>query len=161
MAGEKWRDDFPIEWENDNRITRREFAKFLTLTSLALFAGNVWLLVKSWLRGEARYEPREIGNLTQIPVGGVLLFRYPREIDMAMLLRLSADQLVAYSQRCTHLSCAVYWEKKRGRLECPCHEGVFNLQDGSVLAGPPTRPLPRITLEIKGTRVFATGVTQA
>ena len=161
MAIEKWRADFPIEWEKDHYVTRREFAKFLTLTSLAFFIGNVWLLVKSWWRGEGRQEAKEIGDLTQVPVGGVLIFRYPREVDQSILLRLSEDKLVAYSQRCTHLSCAVYWERQRGRLECPCHEGVFSLTDGSVLAGPPTRPLPRIRLEVRGKKIFATGVTTA
>jgi len=158
MANEKWRSDFPIEWEKDNYVTRREFAKFLTLTSVALFVGNLWLLMKSWWRGEERFPTKEIGDLGQLPVGGVLIFTYPRDIDQAMLLRLSESKMAAYSTRCTHLSCAVYWEKKRGRLECPCHEGVFNLEDGTVLAGPPTRPLPRIEIELRGTKIFATGV---
>lgn len=158
MPIEKWRGDFPIEWESDNYVTRREFAKFLTLTSLALFAGSVWLLVKGWWRGEERFPTKEVGDLTLVPVGGVLIFSYPREIDQAMLLRLSENRLVAYSTRCTHLSCAVYWEKKRGRIECPCHEGVFSLENGSVLAGPPTRPLPRIQIELRGTKIFAKGV---
>ena len=159
MANEKWRDDFPIEWEKDNAVTRREFSKFLTLTSLALFFGNVWILGKSWLRPEEMDRVVEIGDVSQLPVGGVLQFQYPRSIDQAMLLRLAENKFVAYSQRCTHLSCAVYWAKKNGRLECPCHEGVFSLEDGSVLAGPPTRPLPRIKVEIQGTKILATGVS--
>jgi Rieske Fe-S protein len=157
---EKWRADFPIEWERDHSVTRREFAKFLTLTSLALFAGNLWLLLKSWWRGAPAYAQKEICDISELPVGGVVQFEYPRPVNQAMLLRVSESKLLAYSQRCTHLSCAVYWEKKRGRLECPCHHGVFNLEDGSVLAGPPTRPLPRITLERRGTRIFATGVSE-
>ncbi len=159
MANEKWRADFPIEWEKDNTVTRREFGKFLTLTSLALFIGNVWILVKSWLRSPAAKQEKEIGDITHLPVGGVLQFQYPRPIDQAMLLKIAENKFVAYSQRCTHLSCAVYWAKLKGRLECPCHEGVFSLEDGSVLAGPPTRPLPRIMLEIRGNKIFATGVS--
>jgi Rieske Fe-S protein len=157
---EKWRADFPIEWEKDHSVTRREFAKFLTLTSLALFAGNVWLLLKGWWRGATQYPSKEICDLSEIPVGGVVQFQYPRSIDQAMLLRLSETKLLAYSQRCTHLSCAVYWEKNRERLECPCHQGVFNLENGAVLAGPPTRPLPRIQIELRGTKILATGVSE-
>jgi Rieske Fe-S protein len=158
---EKWRADFPIEWEEDRSVTRREFGKFLTLTSLALFAGNVWLLLKSWWRGEPAYTPKEICDISELPVGGVVQFQYPRPVNQAMLLRVSESKLLAYSQRCTHLSCAVYWEKKRGRLECPCHQGVFNLENGSVLGGPPTRPLPQIKLERRGTKIFAIGVSEA
>ena len=37
---EKWRDDFPIEWEGDNYVSRREMVKFLTLGSLFLAVAN-------------------------------------------------------------------------------------------------------------------------
>ena len=67
-------------------------------------------------------------------------------------------QFVAYSQKCTHLSCAVYYERDENRLECPCHEGHFSIEDGSVLQGPPPRPLTRIVLEQQGGTVVATGV---
>ena len=29
----RWRDDFPVRWDDDNYMTRRELAKFLTLGS--------------------------------------------------------------------------------------------------------------------------------
>lgn len=161
MTKEKWKADFPIEWEKDNAVTRREFGKFLALTSFALFVGNVWILVKSWWRGDEKYLTMEIGDIAQMPVGGVLQFQYPRSIDQAMLLRIAENTFLAYSQRCTHLSCAVYWAKENGRLECPCHQGVFSLEDGSVIAGPPTRPLPRIKIEIRGTKILATGVIKS
>ena len=32
----QWREDFPIEWENDHYVTRRELTKFLTLGSALL-----------------------------------------------------------------------------------------------------------------------------
>jgi Rieske Fe-S protein len=47
---------------------------------------------------------------------------------------------------------------EQGILHCPCHEGVFDLRSGRVLAGPPPRPLPRIALDIRGRDIFATGV---
>ena len=30
----RWRQDFPVEWESDNYVTRREMVKFLALGSL-------------------------------------------------------------------------------------------------------------------------------
>ena len=75
-----------------------------------------------------------------------------------MLVRLSERDLVAYSQKCTHLSCAVIPEPAKGVLHCPCHEGFFDLRSGNPTAGPPRRPLPRITLEVRGQDVYATGV---
>ena len=41
------------------------------------------------------------------------LFQYPGLHDPCILVRLGADKYVAYSQKCTHLSCAVYYERER------------------------------------------------
>ncbi len=37
----KWRQDFPIEWEGDQYVTRREMVKFMTLGSLLLAGGKL------------------------------------------------------------------------------------------------------------------------
>jgi Rieske Fe-S protein len=81
--------------------------------------------------------------------------RYPGPRDQCPLVRTGEDEYVAYSQKCTHLSCAVYYSAKNDRLECPCHEGYFSIRDGSVLQGPPTRPLPRVVLERRGSDLIA------
>src|SRR2546423_13590088 len=57
----------------------------------------------------------------------------------------------------THLACPVYFEQQRQRLECPCHEGGFDVQTGNVLYGPPPRPLDQIVLELRGAEVWAVG----
>src|SRR5918994_391750 len=60
--------------------------------------------------------------------------------------------------KCTHLSCAVFYVAGARRLECPCHEGYFAVEDGSVLQGPPPRPLPRVILRRRGDELVATGI---
>ena len=35
-----WKTDFPIDWEEDSRVSRRLFTRVLTGASLALFVGN-------------------------------------------------------------------------------------------------------------------------
>jgi Rieske Fe-S protein len=57
--------------------------------------------------------------------------------------------LAAFGQKCTHLSCVVYYEASEQRFECPCHEGVFDARTGDVLEGPPPRPLGRIDVEVR------------
>lgn len=87
-----------------------------------------------------------------------LNFRYPTEKDTAILVRAADEQYFAYGQKCTHLSCPVYFEREHGRLECPCHEDGFDVQTGNVLYGPPPRPLDRIELEVRdGGEVWALG----
>ena len=51
------------------------------------------------------------------------------------------EKFTVYSGRCTHLGCGYGFEKATGRFKCPCHEGVFDLKTGAVLAGPPPRAL--------------------
>lgn len=145
-----WRDEFSVFTADERYVSRRQFSKFLTLTSLAMFAGNVWILIRSWMHREPSYPERVVARAGEIPVGGVKLFQYPRPGDQCILVRTGAESYVAYSQKCTHLSCAVYYSQPHNRLECPCHEGYFSIQDGSVLQGPPNRPLPRVVLERRG-----------
>jgi Rieske Fe-S protein len=70
--------------------------------------------------------------------------------DPAILLHLTDGRFVAYSGRCTHLSCAVYYDQPSDKLLCPCHEGVFDPR-----TGPPQRSLPRISLQQDGTMLYA------
>jgi arsenite oxidase small subunit len=156
-----WRDEFSVQAEDERFVTRRQFAKFLTLTSLAMAAGNAWILAKSWMFRAPVYQPRTIAAVGEIPIGGVRLFHYPTAADPCILIRPAGDTYVAFSQVCTHLSCAVYFDAGSGRLECPCHQGVFSAADGSVVAGPPPRALPRVVLERRGTDLVATGMEGA
>ena len=154
-----WRRDFPIDVPQDDYVARRDFTKFLGLTSLAFVVGQVWIAVQGWLRRRQDPPgPRKVVALGQVPVGGARTFSYPGDQDPCLLLRPTEDALVAYSQKCTHLSCAVVPEVERGRLRCPCHHGAFDLATGRPVAGPPRRPLPRITLEVRDGVVYATGV---
>jgi Rieske Fe-S protein len=150
-----WQDEFSVFTADERYVNRRQFTKFLTLTSFAMFAGNLWILARSWLHRAPGYPRQSVAALGEIPVGGVKVFAYPTSDDPCILVRTGGDSYVAYSQKCTHLSCAVYYEREQNRLECPCHQGFFSIADGSVLQGPPQRPLPRIALETDGAQLLA------
>jgi nitrite reductase/ring-hydroxylating ferredoxin subunit len=153
-----WRDEFSVQSATEKYVARRQFAKFLVLTSLSMLIGNLWILVRSWFIGKPAFVPQRVAALNEIGVGEVKLFSYPTSQDPCIMIRTAPDRFVAYSQKCTHLSCAVYFAREANRLECPCHEGYFSVEDGSVLQGPPPRPLPRIALTREGNDMIATGV---
>jgi nitrite reductase/ring-hydroxylating ferredoxin subunit len=154
-----WRRDFPIDRPQDDYVARRDFVKFLVLTSLGLAAGQLWIAFRQWWRGPAaEAERREIPGAFGLPVGGSVVFAYPGPDDPCVLVRVSDTEWVAYGQKCTHLSCAVIPQPERGVFHCPCHEGLFELRTGRPLAGPPRRPLPRVTLSVGNGRVYATGI---
>jgi len=98
--------------------------------------------------------------LTDIPIGATHMFAYPTDYDPCVLVRSGEQTFVAYSQECTHLSCAVVPNVAEGVIRCPCHEGVFDLATGRPLAGPPRRPLSRVRLAIRGGEIVATGIEE-
>lgn len=155
-----WKDEFSIQTADERYVSRRQFTKFLVLTSLGMFVGNVWILVRSLFSPKPDYVEKLICTANEVPVGGVWLFRYPTEKDPCILVHPDEQTYVAYSQKCTHLSCAVYYAREKNRLECPCHEGYFSIKNGDVLQGPPPRPLPRVVLERRGDNLVAVGMAQ-
>jgi Rieske Fe-S protein len=154
----RWREDFPVRWDEDNYMTRRELAKFLTLGS-GLLAGVNVLIAFIGLTAKPTAAPvRRIAAADEITPGASLLFRYPTPDDPCILVRDRSGRLDAFSQVCTHLSCAVVHRPDERLLACPCHNGSFSANDGRPLAGPPTRQLPRIIIEQRGADLVATGV---
>ena len=71
-------DEFAIETATEQYVTRRQFSKFLVLTSLGMFAGNLWILVKSWFRRPTVYTARIVAGMNEIGVGEVKLFYISR-----------------------------------------------------------------------------------
>jgi len=143
--------DFPYDREEEAQVTRREFCNFLGLTSAALFVGA------AGFAGKAAFDARQTESFTPARVEGAetlvpgtsLNFRYPTAKDTAILVRSLDGTYHAFGQKCTHLSCPVYFAPDHQRFECPCHEGAFDARTGNVLYGPPPRPLDVIRLNVR------------
>lgn len=144
-----WRRDFPLTSAGEEAVTRRDFTRFLVAGSGAFAAGTVGVAIWSSLRSVNEGEPRPIVPLAELEAKGDHLFAYPGAGDAAILVQLSDGQLRAYSQKCTHLGCVVFWEGEHDELVCPCHEGHFDASTGDPTAGPPDRPLARIDVEVR------------
>ena len=156
-----WRQDFPIDWPQDLYVERRDFVKFMVLTSAAFTMGQLWIGVQNWYRKRTAQPPvQRIASVDEVAVGGSIGFTYPNEFEPCLLVRLTTSEFVAFGQKCTHLSCAVIPRPTEGSFHCPCHEGRFDLRTGVPTAGPPRRPLTRIVLELRGQDIFAVGVEE-
>ena len=159
VAAPTWKRDFPYEAVAEEDVTRREFARYLVAGAGVMAAGNVGLAIWTQLRSINTGEPRAIVPLLDVEIAEPYLFRYPTDADPAILVRLTDTEVVAFSQKCTHLGCVVFYEAEEGRWHCPCHEGNFEARTGAVISGPPTRPLGRIDLEVRDDGViWALGV---
>ncbi len=144
-----WKRDFPYEAAGEEEVTRREFARYLVLGASSMAVANVGIAAWTQLRSINVGEQRAIVALDAVAVANTYLFRYPTDADPAVLLRVSDDEVVAFSQKCTHLGCVVYFEAHEDRWHCPCHEGNFEATTGAVISGPPTRPLGKIDVEVR------------
>ena len=100
--------------------------------------------VRRWLRAGA------LLDLTpNVPVPRVMSISrqdgwYRERVRETVFLVWDGDKTVhALSATCTHLGCQVRWDADATRFRCPCHGGVFDVH-GSVIEGPPPRPLDRV-----------------
>lgn len=143
--------EFPYGRDDEAHVTRREFCNFLFLTSSALLASTAGFAAKSVYDAsqEAHLPPIQIEGAMQLQPGAAMNFHYPNENDTAILIRTKDGEYHAFGQKCTHLTCPVYYAKEHDRLECPCHEGGFDARTGAVLYGPPPRPLDRVEIEVR------------
>ena len=151
----RWQAQFPYAWDADDLVSRRELLRLAVWASGALFVATGALAGLGYVRERTRGSARQIASANDVQPGQALYFNYPGADDHAILLRLDEQRYVAYSGKCTHLSCAVYWSAEHGDLYCPCHQGHFDPQTGAVTAGPPSRPLPRIALRREGDAIIA------
>jgi len=74
--------------------------------------------------------------------------------DVAIYVINNGDgTFTVYDDHCTHLGCPFNWDDKTGTFECPCHNGVFDI-DGRVVGGPPPRPLDRYEYKVENGVLF-------
>ena len=180
-AQPSWRGDFPVDWPQDQYVGRREFTKFMVLTSFAFVVGQICIGIGNWFRSR-RPKPDAkpvvtpengqevtvtLDKVRQMKPGEVKTFHYPEENDPCLLVRLAGEEggkprCAAYDQRCTHLSCDVIPDphEPQEKLFCPCHHGYFDCATGRPIAGPPRRPLPLIELEVRGNDLYAVAVKE-
>lgn len=147
--------DFPIERVEAEHVSRREFAKFLCLVSGGMAVGSGWVAVKDKLFPPFRIEGEFfVCKTSDVPVGGTHPFTVTGSKIPFILIHLNDGSWRAYEQKCTHLSCAVYYQPDNDKIECPCHQGAFDARSGHVLQGPPPRPLPRLEVAVKGDAIY-------
>src|ERR1700741_5028119 len=82
-----WKDEFSVFTSDERYVTRRQFTKFLTLASLGMFVGNLWILARSYFAKNPVFPTSTVAAAQEIPVGGVKLFSYPGPGDRCILVR--------------------------------------------------------------------------
>ncbi len=88
--------------------------------------------------------------------GGVVRTLKPEAVPDAGVIEVPAarsyltkidGEILALSEKCTHLGCRVPFCDSSGQFECPCHGSVFN-RAGDYIAGPSPRGLDTYPVEL-------------
>ncbi len=132
---------------------RRQFLQktlaFLGLTTLASFLFPLYKYF-SPPAGEAEGKKLVLSK-KEIPVGeakDIVFNNTP-----GVVINRPEMGYVALSRVCTHLGCLVEFQKEQKRLLCPCHAGIYDFS-GSVIAGPPPKPLLQFPLKVDGDSII-------
>ena len=136
-------------------ITRRDFIKLAkgtgALLGLSAVVGPVVAYFYPPKLEEMPSEPVLVCTENELPVGEsrtIAFGRYP-----ALVIN-SPDGLKAYSAVCTHFACIVKWNAEDNMIECPCHEGYFDVLTGEVISGPPPSPLEKLETEVVDGQIY-------
>ena len=150
-----WKKDFPILKQQARNVSRREYAKFPTLVSGGLLEGSGLVAAKAYILPKEEVEGEHfVCKKDEIPVGGTRAFVIEGSTIPYILIHLESGEFKAYEQKCTHLSCSVFYKPGTDIIYCPCHNGSFDAKTGEVLAGPPPRALPNLEVFLKGNDIF-------
>ena len=117
---------------------------------LAVAAG--WPLVRFLMpSGQGDSAGQVAIDRAQVALGTAHLFEYQGR--PAVVLQPVPGEFVALSAVCTHLGCIVQWQEEESQFLCPCHAGRFST-DGSVVSGPPPKPLETLPVTLDGDQVL-------
>lgn len=151
-----------------SQLTRREFVKGVTVitgTLMGLIIGLPALdyLIAPGLKVKVSEAWVPVGPLDNYEVGVPKLFSFNRtEINGwektvlnygAFVVRKSENEVLVLSDICTHLACRVTWHPDIQNYVSPCHNGHFDIY-GSVISGPPPRPLDEFRSKIENGNLF-------
>jgi nitrite reductase/ring-hydroxylating ferredoxin subunit len=136
-------------------ITRRDFLKLLqgagALIGLSAVATPVVAYFYPPKLIEMPSEPVLVCPQSELQVGEAKIVEFGR---YPAIVINTENGLKAYSAVCTHFACLVKWNPETKRLECPCHDGYFNAVDGSVISGPPPKPLLALAAEVVDGQIY-------
>jgi menaquinol-cytochrome c reductase iron-sulfur subunit len=146
---------------------RRDFMKAVIAAVSGVIGAAIGLPAIAYVVGPALQKEADewirLGSVNKVEVNIPTLFKTviekqtgwinaEEEFSVYVLTANSRD-FVAMSNICTHLGCKVRWIPDQDGFFCPCHNGVF-AKDGSVVSGPPPRPLDRFESKVEDGILF-------
>jgi Rieske Fe-S protein len=89
-------------------------------------------------------------STSKVPQGGGVILDDPGIV----ITQPQAGDFKGFSNICTHMGCEVS-DVSGGTINCFCHGSQFSIEDGSVVTGPASTPLPTEPITVKGKDILA------
>lgn len=148
-------------------VTRRDFVSLVTIFIGSAIGAVVGLpalayLISPALKVQTSEDWIPLGPLENYPEGVPTSFSFVRVKEngwektansYGVYVIRNGENVIAFSNICTHLSCRVTWKEDTQIFVCPCHDGHFDIQ-GKVTAGPPPRPLDTYQTKLEDGNLF-------
>jgi menaquinol-cytochrome c reductase iron-sulfur subunit len=80
------------------------------------------------------------------------VLRSYEEMRGVFVIRKGND-ILAFTNVCTHMHCSVRWLDYRQQIVCPCHGGVYD-RWGQLAGGPPPNSLPLYATKVEGNVLY-------
>lgn len=132
-------------------VTRRSFLDRLLALGFVSTAASILYPVWRYIIPPAAAEPATdsviAGKAAEFPPNTGALVKFGTK--PAILVRTSDGQFRAFTAVCTHLECTVQYKPETSQIWCACHNGLYDLS-GSVVSGPPPRPLEAFKVNLRG-----------
>jgi Rieske Fe-S protein len=86
----------------------------------------------------------------EVPIGGGVIIGSAGVV----VTQPTMNEFKGFSSTCTHQGCQVS-SVEGDTIRCACHNSTFSVDDGSVLGGPATAPLPEVPVVLAGDQVVS------
>ena len=89
-----------------------------------------------------------VAGVSDVPAGEMLIV----EIEGEEIVLANVDgQIYAFGNGCTHRGGPLGEGLLEGdEVECPFHQGRFNVKTGEAIQEPPTEPVPTYRVQVEG-----------
>jgi len=153
-----WKFDFPIKQNDTARISRRRFVKIVCLAAGGLALVPRVMSAKTLFYSETDTEGGQlVCEASKVPVGEMYAFVInDKKKNKYILIHLDEDKWRCFEQKCTHRGCSVTYKSDLKKIHCPCHKGDFDPDNGNVLKGPPSKPLPQLNVTVRNGNIYVT-----
>lgn len=149
------------------KIDRRDFMKATIVSIGGIIGAAIGIPAIPYIIGPAQKQENvdwvRLGSVGKVELNVPTLFKLTLETQTGWVsseeefsvyvLTENGQDYSVMSNVCTHLGCRVRWIPEQGEFFCPCHNGVF-AKDGSVVDGPPPRPLDKFEYKVEDGTIF-------